>query len=141
MDQLMTRSAVVVMERGSPWPLDAATIGAAPAITAILQQPDETPDALTTRTIRRLLSLAAVGRTPASATISCSDDDPADVLASRARMALAMVSSMVPAGRGRVTFAAEGVKDPRSRSQLLALAGALSDEIGEASVSVSVRFA
>jgi hypothetical protein len=106
----------------------------------IAQQPDEDPGVLAGRVIRRVSELARQQTPLECAVIVTSNEISPDVLASRCRMARALVRAMEGAPSARLLFVPQATLCDEGRHELLSIAGTLALQLDHVPVEVSVRF-
>jgi hypothetical protein len=139
-DELST-ACILVIEQGVEQipPIDEAAYRATER-AIIAQQPDEAPSELAARVIRRASELTRQKTPVECAVIVTSDAIHDDVLASRCRMARALVRSMAGAPAARLLFVPQSTLSDEGRHELLSIAGTLALQLGHVPVEVSVRF-
>lgn len=123
------KTAVLVAERGGEWsewvePLREDV----DEFAIVLQRQGESPSELATRVRERVAELQLEGELVAAALVGGDRWDP-DTLSARSLMIRAMVSQMVPTGRGRL-FLDGGERAGRGRHAMQALAAVVEDQVG-----------
>ncbi len=133
--------ALVALEAGAPWP---SWLGRphplTPNTVVEAQLVEERADDYATRVLHRITKGGAGTGALKLGMIATNGDTDAGAVAARARIARALCRAMNHGEGGELILVADGELPDDARHTLLALAGALVDELGASSVNVRVRF-
>jgi hypothetical protein len=142
MTEELSTACVVIVERGvNHLPSLDEPSSTATERAMIAQAPDEAPEDLAVRVIRRATDLAR-NRTPVErAVIVASDAVDDEVFKSRCRIARALVRAMEGAPRARLLFVPSPTLPDEGRHELLSIVGTLATQLSDLRVEVGVRFA
>jgi hypothetical protein len=142
MEAAETKTAVVVMEAGAPWPSYSRELAGRASSAVIESQPaSESIDEFASRVVERVQRLNARKCEVPIAIIATSARTDPEMMSARYRMARALLGILVQQGRGELLFCVDDEVSEDSRHGLLAFAGALRDGLDGSDLSVRVRFA
>lgn len=131
----MDRLALVVMERGSPWPPEIHRD--AVNLVALAQEPHESGAALLQRVRAHVQAIEQTGRSVRLAVLCCNDEIGSDVVAARVLVAWVLLEALRRTERGRLLLLARPSSPGPLRSSLLELAGALTGGLAGSSTCVT----
>jgi hypothetical protein len=135
-----TPVSIVVMEAGAAWPRWFHGLDQQGANSVVQRQAEEeTLEEFSSRVVHRIKEVSGRGLVRLTV-LACNESTTASVLASRYRIASALVRSMSRSGSGELVLAAEADIDDELRHELLALAGTLCDDLHGTSLNVRVLF-
>ena len=135
-----TPTSIVVMEAGAQWPRWFHGLDQQGANSVVQRQTEEEdPEGFATRVVQRIKEASSRGLVRLTV-LACSESTTAAVLASRYRIASALIRSMARIGSGQLVLVAEADIDDELRHELLALAGALCDDLHGTRLNVRVLF-
>jgi|SoiMethySBSTD1v2_1073268.scaffolds.fasta_scaffold13413_2 hypothetical protein len=127
---------LVVMETGSRWP---TWLEAPPASRIVVQDPLESSQALTTRSLRVIDALRVKGQRLHALVIAAGRGNPGgDPLGARSEVARAALATLAP-GAGVVLAGSEDLPEA-ARHELFATAEAIAQLLAGSASSVCVRF-
>lgn len=129
----MTATALIVMETGSDWPGqvgDGANVVIPGNGEDLLRRTQQTLDALSRSKERVRIAVLA-----------CNEAVGGAAQFARAQLARVLLLTVSRALHGRLVLTARGGATHEVRQELLALAGALTEELPGGEVTISVRFA
>ncbi len=129
----MSMVSLVVMEPGSEWP---GHIGQQSNLVAFSQ----TGEKLLRRTREELDALRRDQQSIRVAVLACNGEPDGEADGYRAQVARALLGAVMGTTFGRLVLSASGGASPRVRRELLALTGALSEELRGSAATVSLRF-
>ena len=129
----MTTAAMVVMEPGSDWP---GQIGDSTSVVAFSRKGED----LVRRTKERLGALARSKQNVRVAVLACNSSAGGAALGRRAELARMLLGAVSGSTCGRLIVSASGGASPETRQELLALAGALTEQFQESSATISLWF-
>lgn len=133
--------ALVIMESHATWPARVSELQSRVGRALVeSQQPSESPDEFATRVIARLKVLEERGDRVRTAMFAVADTADSEAMATRYRIARAVLSCMPEAGPAELTICADEHVEDDTRHQLFAFAGALADALRGGKVEVHVRF-
>jgi len=129
----MTTTAMIVMEPGSEWP---GQVGDATNLVAFGQGCDD----LLRRTQDKLGVLQRSKQVVRVAVLACNVATGHAAAVGRAQLARALLGAVANTNSGRLVLSASGHTSQQLLHELLALAGALAEELRGTSATVSLRF-
>jgi hypothetical protein len=129
----VTTTAMIVMEPGSEWP---GPIGDATNLVAFGHGCDD----LLRRTQDKLGVLQRSKQVVRVAVLACNAATGHAAAIGRARLARALLGAVASTTSGRLVLSASGRTSQQLLQELLALAGALAEELRGTSATVSLRF-
>ena len=142
MEAAETKTAVVVMEAGAPWPSYSRELAGRASSAVIESQPaSESVEEFASRVVERVQRLSARKCEVPIAIIAAADRTDAAVMSARYRMARALLSVLSEQGHGELLLCVGERVPDEARHALLAFAGALRDGVSGSDVAVRVRFA